>query len=199
MNERNTQVEAAAPGRFRPRFALYHPNAKGTGGALQLELHPAHDNTDGCIMMQLARQMSVGDLRGSVPQYPRFDWGAAVCVKLDFFDLTKMLQVFRGECESLEDGKGLYHRTPKAATRIVLRHIIEPRPGYALETYRTASDGGGETSARIFLPPNEAGGICKAIEASMTVICFGIPGIFGLRRHAAPDAEADGIGQAVAS
>jgi len=177
MNEQQTQTqnESQAPGRYRPRFAIYHPNTKGTGGAARFELHPAHDNTDGCVMMQLARQSSVGDMRGSAPVYPRFDWEGSVRVKLDFNDLTKMLQVFRGEIESLEDGKGLYHRSPKAATRIVLRHVLEPRPGYAIETYRTASDGGAETNARIFLPPNEALGLSAAIEASMSVICFGIP------------------------
>ena len=175
MNGQQPAAEPASPRRYRPKFALYHANAKGAGGALQLELHPAHDDTDGSLMMQLASQISLGDLRGPEPVYPRFDWEGAVRVKLDFHDLTKMLQVFRGECESLEDGKGLYHRSPKATTRIVLRHIVEPRPGYAVEVYRNAANGGAETSARIFLPPNEALGLAAAIEGSMSVLCFGIP------------------------
>ncbi len=180
MNEQTTAGSASAavePRRYRPRLALYHANGKGTGGALQLELHPAHDNTDGCIMMQLANQMTVGDLRGPNPTYPRFDWEGAVCVKLDFNDLTKILQVLRGECESLEDGKGLYHRSPRASTRIVLRHMVEPRPGYMLEVYRNglAQNPAEEKSARVFLPPNEALGVMAAIEGSMSVVCFGIP------------------------
>lgn len=179
MNEQTTAAaaDAAETRRFRPKLALYHANAKGTGGALKMELHPAHDDTDGSIMMQLASQMTVGDLRGPNPVYPRFDWEGAVCVKLDFGDLTKMLQVFRGECESLEDGKGLYHRSPRASTRIVLRHMIDPRPGYLVEVYRsgTGQNPAEEKSARVFLPPNEALGVSLAIEGSMPVVCFGIP------------------------
>ena len=170
-------AKASEPGRYRPKLRLYHANGKGTGGAIQMELHPAHDEFDGCIMMQVAGQMTVGDLRGPNPTYPRFDWDGSVCVKLDFNDLTKMLQVFRGETESLEDGKGLYHRSVRASTRIVLRHMIDPRPGYLLEVYRSGAgqDPAEEKSARVFLPPNEALGVSLAIEDSMGVVCFGIP------------------------
>lgn len=178
MSEQTTTaMRPAEPGRYRPKLRLYHANGKGTGGAIQMELHPAHDDTDGCIMMQVASQMTVGDLRGPNPTYPRFDWDGSICVKLDFNDLTKLLQVFRGECESLEDGKGLYHRSVRASTRIVLRHMIEPRTGYLLEVYRSGAgqDPSEERSGRIFLPPNEALGLSLAIEDSMGVVCFGIP------------------------
>ena len=175
MNEgTNTRQDAAqTPGRFRPRLSLYHANAKGTGGALRMELHPAHDNTDGCIMTQVASQMTVGDIKGPNPIYPRFNWDGSICVKLDFQDLTRMLQVFRGECESLEDGHGLVHVSPRGTTKIVLRHLLEPRSGYSFEVYRNSS--GGESNARVFLSANEALGIAAAIEGSMSVICFGIP------------------------
>lgn len=45
MNEKASEYERA-PG-FRPRLALYHANAKGTGCAIKMELHPAHGATDG--------------------------------------------------------------------------------------------------------------------------------------------------------
>ena len=110
------------PKRIRPQFSLYHPNGKGTGAAIELELHPAHDRTDGSIMMKIANQMTIGDRRGPNPTYPHFDWKGAVTVKLDFNDLSKMLQVFRGECEAIDDGHGLYHSSARATTKIVLRH-----------------------------------------------------------------------------
>jgi hypothetical protein len=96
-------------------------------------------------------------------------------VKLDFSDLTRIVQVLRGECESIEDGKGLYHRTARFYTRIALRHMVEPMAGYSLELYRTSNDGKDESNARIILSDAEALGLGLAIENSFGVISFGIP------------------------
>ena len=159
--------------RFRPTLAFYHPNAQGTGAALKLEMHPAHDNTDGSIWATMAPQTSIANRRGPTPVFAHFGWESSITVKLDFTDLTKMLMVFRGEAESIEDGKGLLHVTPKGSTKIILRHAIEPVNGYSLEFYRTS--GGCDSSVRIFLFANEALGLTKAIESSFGVICFGIP------------------------
>ena len=168
----NTSLQ---PGQFRPKLTFFHPNGKGTGCAMSMELHPAHDRTDGCIMMRVANQMTVGNRMGPNPTFPRFDWENVVCVKLDFNDLTKMLQVFRGECEAIEDGKGLYHKTAKAATRIVLRHLVEPVQGYSLELYRTPTGGSEEIRTHMLLNPAEALGICESIAGAMYLVSFGIP------------------------
>ena len=157
-----------------PELTMYHPNAKGTGSAIRLELHPAHDDTAGSIMATIATQLNTGNCMGSVPVYPRFDWEGAITVKLDFTDISKMLQVFRGECESLEDGRGLFHQSTRGTTKIMLSHIVEPINGYMLEVYRKTS-GSEDSNARIFLLPYEALGLATAIESSMGVICFGIP------------------------
>lgn len=166
---------ATSRGRYRPEMTFYHPNVKGTGCAVSMNLHPAHDDVDGSIMMKVANQASVGDSRGPRPTFARFDWERAICVKLDFSDLCQVLMVFRGVTEAAGDGRGLYHRSPKAATRIVLRHLVEPVSGYSLELYRTPADGSGESRAHILLTPAEAHGLCEAIAGSMSVICFGIP------------------------
>lgn len=176
-----TNRNAARPGgeesprQYRPSLRFYHANTKGTGCALQLDLHPAHDRVDGCIMARIANQMTIGDLRGPTPTYPRFDWENSITVKLDFTDLSKILQVLRGECESLEDGKGLYHRSPRANTRISLRHHVEPTQGYSFDVYRTPLSGEGETRAHIMLAPYEALGLMESIAGSMSVVSFGIP------------------------
>jgi len=178
MNSETTPsaAPAALPGQpaYRPSLRFFHPNGKGTGGAVKMDLHPAHDRVDGSIMVKVSSQMTVGDLRGPNPTFPRFDWENAISVKLDFSDLCKILQVFRGECESLEDGHGLVHRTARALTRIVLRHVIEPVQGYSFEVYRTPTQGE-ESRARIFFTPWEALGLAEAIAGSMSVISFGIP------------------------
>ena len=85
-----------------------------------------------------------------------------------------MLQVFRGECESLEDGRGLFHQSPRGTTKIVLAHSVEPKQGYLFEVFRSRRDGT-DAHAMIFLSPSEALGLTAAIESSMGVICFGIP------------------------
>ncbi len=163
---------------FRPNLQLFHPNAKGTGSAVKFELHPAHDDRDGCIMMTLANQKSVGSRTGETPTYSTFDWENRICVKLDFSDLAAMLQVFRGECESIADGHGLYHRSVDFSTKINLHHFVDPRPGYLVEVYRSSNGRSGpekESNARFLLSSAEAEGLSVAIEHSLAVVCFGIP------------------------
>ena len=162
-------------GQFRPKLAFFHANAKGTGCASTLELHPAHDDTDGCIMLTVANQMTVGNRMGPNPTFPRFDWENRICVKLDFNDLCAMLQVFRGECESINGDHGLYHRTAKAATKIQLRHLVDPVSGYSLEVYRTPTGGGEESRAHLLLNTAEALGLCESITGAMYLVSFGIP------------------------
>lgn len=170
MNEKVSEQRA-----YRPRLSFFKPNGKGTGCAMRMELHPAHGQTDGSIMVTLANQMTIGDRRGPNPTYPHFDWENAIYVKLDFTDLSKMLQVFRGECETLEDGKGLVHRSPRGLTYIKLSHLIEPAPCYGLEVRRCAADGHHDVRAFMPLSPYEALGLTAAIEDSLGVICFGMP------------------------
>ena len=173
MNE-TANDRASTPRAFRPKLAFYKANAKGSGCAMKMELHPAHGQTDGSIMVTLANQMTIGDRRGPNPTFPHFDWENAICVKLDFSDLSKMLQVFRGECESIEEGRGLVHRSPKGLAYIRLAHLIEPIPGYRLEVEFFAGSGNSERRT-VMLMPCEALGLAAAIESSLGVICFGIP------------------------
>ena len=173
-NREKSGTDVAQPA-FRPKLAFYHANSRGTGGAVSMDLHPAHGNKDGCIMMRIANQMTIGNRQGPNPTFPRFDWENAIVVKLGFDDLCQILQVFRGECESVGDGKGLIHVTAKASTSIRLRHMIEPVKGYSLEVYRTSRNGGEESRAHILFSNAEAVGLCEAIAGSMSVISFGIP------------------------
>ena len=159
---------------YRPSLVFYRANAKGTGSAMKMELHPAHGDTAGSIMMYLASQKTVGDYRGPNPIYPTFDWENPITVKLDFIDLSKMLQVFRGECENIEEGRGLVHRSPKGLTYIRLAHLVEPIPGYRLEVEFYAGMLNVEKRS-IMLAPYEALGLTAAIESSLGVICFGMP------------------------
>ena len=175
MNTETNERTVPQVGQFRPRLAFFHANAKGTGCAATLELHPAHDDTDGSIMLTAANQMTIGNRMGPNPTFPRFDWENKICVKLDFSDLCAMLQVLRGECESINGEHGLYHRTAKAATKIQLRHLVDPVSGYSLELYRTPTGGGEETRAHILFSPGEALGLCESIAGAMYLVSVGIP------------------------
>ena len=135
-----------------------------------MELHPAHDDIDGSIMVTFANQIAPDDAKSDAPgdgyrRFARFDWQNRITIKLDFSDLCRILQVFRGECESIEDGKGLIHSSPGFLTKIQLRHIQEPKHGFMFEVYKNATDKSGA----------EAYGLAMSFEASIGIICFGIP------------------------
>jgi len=171
-----TQDRPQKVGQYRPNLSFYHANPKGTGSAVQMNLHPAHDDTDGCIMLKMANQMTVGDRRGPNPTFSRFDWENAMSVKLDFSDLTQILQVLRGECESINDGKGLYHVSSRGAASIKLSHLVDPVSGYMLDISRRPVGGGdAENRARMLLSPSEALGLCETIAGSLYLVSFGIP------------------------
>lgn len=174
MDNGNTQMQNAAV-QYRPKLTFFHANMKGTGCALSLELHPAHGETEGSVWACFANQLTVGDRRGPNPTYPRFDWEGRIVVRLCFSDLTQMLQVFRGECESVAEGKGLFHRSATANTRIVLAHFVSPVAGYSFEVFRTGLDGKDESHAHFVFSPAEALGVAAALESSFGVICFGVP------------------------
>ena len=164
----------------RPTLALYHANGKGTGSAIKLELYPARvgDLDSGAIYATIAPQSTFGDLGSTPPIYPRFDWGNAVKVRLDFTDLAMLLQVLRGETERIDDGKGRFHHYAYKCQAIRFRHIIEPVCGYSLEVYETSTNANAQANkrnARIFLSTAEALGLSFAIEHSFAAIAFGVP------------------------
>ena len=153
---------------------FFHPNMKGPGCALSLELLPANGIDEGCIMATVANQASVGNRQGQSTTFPTFNWENALTVKLGFADLCKMLQVLRGECESVGEGKGLFHANGKANTVISFRHLVDPASGYVLGIHRTFTDGR-EARATIMLSPWDALGLCESIAGAMSAICFGVP------------------------
>ena len=174
--ENNTAAKPTGARAIRPSLSFYHANAKGTGSAIKMRLHPAHDFTDGSIMLKIANQMTIGNVAGPNPTFATFDWENAMTVKLDFCDLCQMLQVFRGECESINDGKGLYHRSPLGTTSIRLKHLIDPVSGYLLEIYRSSPKGQEpDRHAGMLFKPVEALGLSESIAGAMYLVGFGIP------------------------
>ena len=161
---------------MRPRLSYYHPNGRGTGCAVQFELHPAHGMTEGSVWVAFAKQKTVGMVEGTTRILPTFDTDNRIWIKLDMYDLMQMLQVFRGMQESIEDGKGLFHRTQEYYDIIKLEHRIEPVPGYLFEVSRRKyeSEDAPERIGIVFSVA-EALGLSLAIEQSILYVAFGIP------------------------
>ena len=159
----------------RPRLEFYHPNAKGTGCAMAMALHPADSTKNGFISVLIANQMSVGNPTGDNPTYPTFDWKNGVDVVLDFNDLCAILQVLRGETESVCDGRGIFRKYNGCCQKIQMRHLVEPVCGYSFEVLEMTANGGDEKRVNMLMSPAESLGICEAITGSMYLIAFGVP------------------------
>ena len=158
----------------RPRLEFYHPNARGTGCAMTMVLHPADYTQSGFISVSIANQMTVGNPTGDNPTYPTFDWENSVDVVLDFNDLCAILQVLRGETESIGDGRGIFHKYKECCQKIQFSHLIDPVCGYSFEVVETPANGGEEKRVNMLLSPAESLGICESIAGSMHLIAFGV-------------------------
>ena len=151
----------------RPAITICHANARGTGTALRLELHPARTDSDGSILATIAPQNAIKPVAS-------FYWNNSISVRLCLMDLAKILQVFRGHYESINDGKGFYHRTINGFTVVRLYHRIEPIGGYVLDVSHKSNDG--EPVRLIFLMTyDEAFALAEAIDHAMLYVAFGVP------------------------
>ena len=151
----------------RPAITICHANARGTGTALRLELHPARTDSDGSILATIAPQNEIKPVAS-------FYWNNSISVRLCLMDLAKILQVFRGNYESIAAGKGLYHRTINGFTVVRLYHRIEPIGGYVLDVSHKSNDG--EPVRLIFsMTYDEAFALAEAIDHAMLYVAFGVP------------------------
>ena len=158
-----------------PCLRLYHPNGKGTGCAMVMKLHPADATQDGFIVVSLANQMTVGNMNCDNPTFPKFDWENRVDVVLDFNDLCAILQVLRGETESVREGRGIFHKYNDCCQKIQMRHLIDPVCGYSFEVFETSANGSDEKRVHMMMSPAESLGICESIAGSMYLVAFGVP------------------------
>ena len=159
-----------------PCLRFYHPNGRGTGCAMVMKLRPADSTQDGFVVVSFANQMTVGNPTGDNPTFPRFDWENRVDVVLDFNGLCAILQVLRGETESICEGRGIFRKYKECCQKIQLRHVIEPVCGYLFEVFEdTPANRGDCRHVRMFLSPAESLGVCESIAGSMYLVAFGNP------------------------
>ena len=153
------------------RTTIYHPNSKGTGMALALELYPATPEVPGKLELDFARQVSP---EGAI--FPRFDWENRRIIVLAPEEVEKVLEVFAGYTESIEDGQGIFVRTPTNAAAFRLRHIVDPVPAYVfqLAVREVGGDAATEDVRNIYLTPTEAMMLYHALTAAMGKLVFGL-------------------------
>lgn len=155
------------------RTTICHPAPSGKGSAIRFTLRPANGNVSGCVMFEIAKQKTLASLSGETPTSATFDWDNAITMKLCVGDLAQMLMVFRGYQESIEDGKGIFHRSATANSIIKFSHMIEPRPGYLFSVSKKPFDGE-LTDAFFVFRPEEAFWFSTALEGAMPALVFGV-------------------------
>lgn len=155
-------------------LVMYHPNGKGTGAALKLELRTAEGEIDGGVLVTLAPQTAVACRTENETIFPKFDWDNPITSKLDILAISQILMVFRGMEESIADGKGLFLRSVDANRVIKFEHRIEPVPGYMLDISEKPIDGE-IRRAQFFVRNSEAFAISVVLEQAMLYIAFGVP------------------------
>ncbi len=108
----------------RGRLTFYHPNSKGTGSAMQLELKLDRRPQDasGCFFLEMASQKSVASGSGQGRTHATFAWERKATVKLDFADVCELLSVLEGRKDQVgAQGNGLFHSSGETNTVIVLK------------------------------------------------------------------------------
>lgn len=185
MNEMNPTADPMSaavscapetPKTYSPRLVFYHPNAKGSGCAVQFDLRPATSDREGCLFAAFAVQKSVAG--GARPDAPRqaatFAWGEKITVKLNFSDVCQLLMVLEGRVPSACDGKGLFHDAGETSTVIHLSRVAEPVPGFAFEVSKKRKNSADAPQrARILFTEPESLGLARLFASLLLPLAFG--------------------------
>ena len=155
------------------RQTIYHPNSKGTGAALQLDmrLNEGDETRYDCFFINMARQKTIATREEGNRKPASFDWENKVAAKLDFSDICELLSVLEGVKDRPGDGKGLYHSTKGTNTLIDLCES-DQRPGYSLSISKKNSEGENVFRAQILLTRAESLGLKHIFQTSLFFLTF---------------------------
>ena len=182
----NETTTAGPQPRFHTTDQYVRANMRGTGSAIRFELHPATRDETGSVFVSLALQKTLPSRQGPDVVYPTFDWENRIIVKLGRGDLAQILQVLRGMQESINDGKGLFHRSDKGNAVIKFFHQIDPSPCYMFSVSKQSLAGTLQNAYYVF-GVDEAFSLMLCLEQAMMYICFGIPEV--IARPAKPQSD----------
>lgn len=152
----------ATTANHKPTLRFYKPNGRGTGSAIEFKFYPATENGEGEIFVRIARQVANND-----PMW--FDFDKASGFKLRFEDVCRVLQVIRGETESVNDygGKPI---TDAFGKEFHFRHCVESVCFYE---FRIKSDQTGY-DVKFEMNNAQALGLCVVLEDCLPKMAFGV-------------------------
>lgn len=130
------------------KLVISHPNAKGTGCKLTMQLTPVSDDAEGSLTLYFQEQCGCEDDYESIT--------------LSFAGVGKLLGVLLGWTETVDDGKGFC----VGNIRLTFSHRIEPVAGYTF---------GFTTETRrycISLSNAEALALCEALRIACYKMAF---------------------------
>ncbi len=155
-------------------LAIYHPNSKGTGSALQLEprINRRPGDRANCFFVDLASQKTTAARDGARRIPATFDWEHKLTVKLGFSDVCEILTVLEGRQEHAGGERdGLFHDNGNANTLITFQRDIN-RKGYYFGLSRK---GKGDTQAQrvgIVFSETEATGLRHILQTGLFFVLF---------------------------
>ena len=173
---------------MNPKLKFIHPNMKGTGTTVEFELRPATELDMGCMLVSFTPQKTIGDMQKRV--FPTFDYEKKVTVKLTLLEVAEIVGVLKGYYESIAEGNGFFHKSPKGTTVVRMEHKVEPAPGYWFSVYRKNA-AGEESKAGILFKVVEALALQSCFEGAMFYMGFGDVGRYGYRNGGSETTSAE--------
>lgn len=168
-----TTKNGQATKRMNNALVLYHPNGKGTGSALQLELrlNRAGEDRYDCFFLEMALQKTAAD-NGKEGRTPAtFDWAGKVTVKLDFADICELLAVLEGRAEQAGGQRnGIYHEAGN--TNTVIGFKKNPEGGYFAGVSRKDKQGSQLFKGHMLLSEAEAIGLRCILQSGLFFMTF---------------------------
>jgi len=156
MNEENTaRLE-------RPCIRMMHPNTKKSGSMLVVKMNPAHGEVEGRMEFTLLPQDEGKD---GLPCFSN----QGISMSLTSVEVAMLLEVLRGYCESLCEGRGIFHRCADVMKKMTFQHTIEPIPGYIISMYAK------DMHITFHLNLAEALVLSEAMASSLVYMAFGFP------------------------
>ncbi len=155
-------------------LAIYHPNAKGTGAALQLEprVNRRRGDRANCFFVDLAGQKTVAGTSEGRRVPATFDWERKLTIKLGFNDVCEVLAVLEGRQTQAGGARdGLFHDNGNANTLITFQQDAGGK-GYYLGLSR--KDKGADQADRvgILLSATEAIGLRCILQTGLFFVFF---------------------------
>ena len=166
--EQVAERKARMPGR---RVQVYHPNPKGSGAALQLELrlNVRQGERYDCFFLDMAPQKTCAVLAKNDARPATFDWENKVTVKLGFADICEMVAVLEGRGDQAGSSRGgIYHQN--GGTSTVIRLEKYRTGGFLLGLSRKSADMDTPVRVATVLSESEALGIRHVLSVGLCMM-----------------------------